>query len=205
MLLRKQQRMEQILLSLDKLGFATRHQLQQIHNLGTGRNALEVLKRMGDYLHVKRHAPRNNVNVYYLNQKGRDLIGSEKERKYTLEIEHFLMRNDMYIHYGCPDDFQIERDVAFQSGLTQKIIRPDARFTKDGVIHFLEVDRTQNMTANKKKIATYAELSPLIAIQYKKCPIIIFYTSIAARKDTIEKLCRAAKLNVDVKVPQEIN
>ncbi|WP_018664636.1 replication-relaxation family protein [Heyndrickxia acidiproducens] len=196
--------MEQILLSLDKLGFATRTQLQQIHDLGSTRNALDVLKRMGEYLQVKRHAPRNNVNVYYLNQKGRELIGSEKERKYSLETEHFLMRNDMYIYYGFPDDFQIERDVAFQSGLAKKVIRPDARFSKDGTIYFLEVDRTQNMTTNKKKIATYAELSPLITIQYKKCPIIIFYTSIAARKDTIEKLCRAAKLNVEVKTPQEI-
>ncbi len=201
---KKRIRQEQILSSLDKLGFATRSQLQQIHKLGTDRNALTVLSNMGEYLHVKRHAERNNENVYYLNQKGRELIGSEKERKYKNDVEHYLLRNDMYIHYNFPNDFTIEREIAFKSGLTQKIIRPDATFQKDNVYHFLEVDRTQSMIENKKKIALYAELSPLISTQFEHTPILIFYTIISSRKKVIEDLCIKSRLKIEVKTLEEI-
>jgi hypothetical protein len=164
-----------------------------------------VLNSLHEFLHIKRHAERFNENVYYLNQKGRELIGSEKERKYSLEVEHFLLRNDLYIHFGCPKDFEIERDIAFASGLKQKIIRPDARFTRDGIHYLAEIDRTQNMVENKKKIAQYAELSPLIKEQFHHPPKLIFYTITPTRKQSLAALCEEKKIQFQVITKQDIS
>jgi hypothetical protein len=142
--------------------------------------------------------------VYFLNQKGRELIGSLRERKYSLEVEHYLLRNDMYIHFGCPEDFKIEQEIVFKSGLTQRMIRPDAVFTLKGVYHLLEVDRTQNMTENKKKINLYAELSPLISLQYRHLPSLIFYTLTPTRKKSISARCKENGIHFNVIAKEDI-
>lgn len=187
---KKIKRQEKILLSLDKMGFATRSQIQQVHDLGTDRNAIRVLKEMGDYVHIK----RVSENIYYLNQLGREVIGSEKEVKWNNQIDHHLLRNDMYIHFGCPDDWKNEQiiDFKYKSGLVIKemTIVPDATFSKDGVFHFLEVDRTQSMSENKKKIKQYQLLSPAIEEQFQTKPILVFYTTTDHRKEILAKECQ---------------
>ncbi|MED4716310.1 replication-relaxation family protein [Bacillus badius] len=197
-LVRKRERQERILLSLDRLGFATREQLQQVHALGQKRNALKILQGMSEWLNVRRHPERDCANVYYLNKEGCRMIGSETERKYTSEVEHYLMRNDVYIHFNCPDDFVVEREVAFRVGHAEKIIKPDARFSYDDKICFLEVDRTQSMAANKKKIERYAELSPLFQEQFAYPPVIIFYTLTESRRERLYSLAEEHGVKVMV-------
>jgi hypothetical protein len=200
----KRARQEQILLSLDKLGMATRSQLQRIHHLGKERNTLYVLNEMKEYLNIKRHPARNGENVYYLNQAGRDLIGSEKEVKYNQTAEHSLLRNDMYIHFGNPADFEAEKEIVFTSGLKQKIIRPDALFTLNGIYHLLEIDNTQSMIKNKQKIQLYSELSPLIKTQFNHDPVLIFFVVTASRKRSISDLCKEKKIHFQIISLEEI-
>jgi len=187
------------LLSLEKMGFATRHHLQKLHDLGADRNAIRVLKEMNEYLHIK----RVSENIYYLNQLGREVIGSDKETKWNNQIDHHLLRNDMYIYFGCPDDWENEDSVTFKYKekqdnkiiwKTSKII-PDATFTKEGVHHFLEVDRTQSMTENKKKINQYKLLDWSIQEKYKTKPVLVFYTTTNHRKQILEDVC--SKVGLD--------
>jgi len=189
---KKKSRQEKILLSLDKLVFASREHLQLLHGLGTDRNALKVLNRMKDFLHIKMH---NGKYVYYLNNTGRDLIGSDKDVKWSLAVDHHLLRNDMYLYFNRPQDWRIEEKITFkyQSGLTYKetSIIPDATFTHHKVFHFLEVDRTQSMAENKKKIKQYELLSPAIEKQYKHKPVLVFYTTIESRREILSNYCAA--------------
>lgn len=201
--------------SLETLRFATREQLQKLHNLGSDRNALKVLNQMKEYLHVQTH---NGVNVYYLNKLGRELIGAETEMKWTLQAEHHLLRNDLYIHYNCPDDWQVEEQVTFkvkESAMSyeagklvqpykEMYIIPDATFTVEGKYHLAEVDRTQSMADNKKKIENYALLTPAIYEQYKHMPIIVFYTVTEIRREKLKELCRENKVSCVVYTKEDL-
>lgn len=187
--LRKIMRQEEILQSFEVLRFATREQLQRIHDLKSDRNALKILNQMKDYFHIQVH---NGMNVYYLSKKGRDTIGSEIEMKWSLQVEHYLLRNELYIHFNQPSDWRVEHEIVFKpKGLvtTEKRITADASFTNIGVFHLLEVDRTQSMMENKEKIDLYSELNPLLYERFNQVPVIIFYTTTDFRKKKIEEYC----------------
>lgn len=191
--------------SLEKLKFANREQLQKIHKLGGDRNALKILNEMKEYFMIQNH---NGMNVYYLSKLGRDRIGTENEMKWSLQAEHHLMRNDIYIYFEQPEDWRIEEEILFRYSEGQerkhmKII-PDATFTRNGIYHFLEVDRTQSMIDNKKKIENYAKLSPVLEKQYQKKPVIVFYTLTEVRRNKLKEICQQCGLNCQVFIKEDI-
>ncbi|WP_243299157.1 replication-relaxation family protein [Bacillus litorisediminis] len=184
-------------------------QIQEIHRLGKRPNTLRVLKEMEPYLHKKPFHERNGEHVYYLNSLGRDVIGSTKERKWSAEvIEHYLMRNDFFIYLGCPQTFQIEREIVFKikEGLSyrEENIRCDALYKREGVYHFLEVDRTQSMSENKKKIERYKKASEVIKKKFTQVPVIVFYTASKMRKVNIEKQLQRVGLKYEVYSREDI-
>lgn len=187
-------RQEEILQSFEVLRFATRQQLQKIHDLKSDRNALKILGRMKEYFHVQVF---QGMNVYYLNKEGRALVGIEKDLKWTLQVGHDLMRNDVYVHYKCPKDWRIEHEMGFvpQLSTIEKFIVADATFTFEGRFHILEVDRTQNMVDNRRKIDTYAEFWPLLRAKFGHDPSLIFYTETPVRQESLKKYCTSKKVN----------
>ena len=128
------------------------------------------------------------------------MIGSEREVKWSPFMEHHLLRNQVYIHYAHPKDWVIEKKTFFKPavGSTEKYITPDARFTRNGVTHYLEVDRTQSMSQNKLKIEEYKEISPLIEISEGHKPVIVWFTARNSRVDKLKKWCKEAGLNCEV-------
>jgi hypothetical protein len=143
-------------------------------------------------------------NVYYLNKKGRDYIGSDNEVSYSLQIDHHLMRNDLYIHFKCPKGWQIERKISFGVIGKEHFIVPDACFSKDGVWNFIEIDRVQKMVKNQEKIKYYSELSPIMEAHYKYKPVIIFYTARSSRKGKFQELCKEANLNAIIYTQEDL-
>lgn len=202
--LKKILRQEEILQSFDVLKFATREQLQRIHDLKSDRNALKILNQMKEYFHIQVH---NGMNVYYLSKKGRDTIGSDVEMKWSLQADHHLLRNELYIHFNCPSDWRVEHEIVFTPrGLvtTEKRIIADASFTNMGVFNLLEVDRTQSMMENKEKINIYAELSPLLFERFNHNPVIIFYTTSELRKKKLDEYCQAKGLKCRIYTKEDI-
>lgn len=86
--------------ALSKLDCLKRSQLQMILGIPDVRMMNKILYRMSRYLH---HVYLDEY-VYYLNKKGRELVGAEREFKKNSRIEHHLMRNDIYIFYHYPKD-----------------------------------------------------------------------------------------------------
>jgi hypothetical protein len=105
---------------------------------------------MSEYLSSFRH----RENVYYLNKHGRELVRSTKICKKTPQIDHYLMRNSLYIHLGCPAKWQNE--IKMKVGDIH--IVADALFEDKEAIHIVEVDFTQKMLENRKKIEQYREI-----------------------------------------------
>jgi hypothetical protein len=107
----------------------------------------------------------------------------------------------MYLYYNRPSDWKIEHELKINpTGLsnTPKYIRPDAQFTRNGIYHFLEIDRTQSMQENKNKILLYAELDAAIQKQFGHHPIIIFYTLTPLRRDHLKAICKQHHLTCEV-------
>jgi hypothetical protein len=122
-----------------------------------------------------------NEYVYYLNKEGRGLLGSEKVVTKSLQVEHTLMRNDIYIHYGCPKLWQNEYKVPNP----EFIIVPDAIFSVKGTQYFLEVDRLQKMKKNIDKLEKYKRFKDMGLWQKKnmgRFPVVLFYTEKESRK-----------------------
>lgn len=178
-----EKRTEEILLSLDKLGFLSRSQIQQLHNLKSDRNACRVLKNMEPYL----NKVKIRENVYYLNKTGRDMISSQNILNKNMQIEHTIMRNQLYIYFGCPDIWTVEKKAYVNDKF---YLQSDVLFKTD-VWKFAEIDRMQKMIENEKKIKKYAELKETNAMQNanKYFPQLVFVTTTEDRRRKLIKLC----------------
>lgn len=180
---KRQQREEKILSSLDELTYATREQLQIINNLGGDRNAQRILQRMEKEKLI--NAVRYEKKIYYLSNKGKQQIGSNQGELKKSQIIHALMRNDLYIRLGMPKEWYKERQIKWGDN---KLI-PDVTFRKHGEYHFVEIDNRQTMKTNEEKIKKYKELSHVIYQQYNHRPTIIWYSLSEIRKKKLKQLC----------------
>ncbi|GGJ85852.1 hypothetical protein GCM10007063_05370 [Lentibacillus kapialis] len=180
---RKRAREEQILLRLDDLVYATREQLQVINKLAGDRNAQRILSRMEKDKLIG--SIRYDKKVYYLTNGGRRNIGSSEPEPKKSWIAHTVMRNDLYIRLGMPDDWRKEVPVKFND---DKLI-PDAMFKSKGEFHFVEIDNRQAMVRNYKKIEKYKTLSQVIFQNYNHTPTLIWYSSSDVRKQKLRSVC----------------
>jgi hypothetical protein len=179
------QRQENILLSLKKLDFLSRDQLQRIHRLGKVRNANRILQDLSPYLSSYRE---EYSTIYYLNANGRAYVNSDKIRKKTNFVQHVLMRNEFYIHAGFPFDWKNE--IQLSDGEITVIC--DALFKWKDKYHVLEVDRAQNMKDNRKKIENYKGLfkNGVTTEHFGYFPKLVWVTTSELRKRRLIELCK---------------
>jgi hypothetical protein len=174
---------EQILLSLKRLDYLNRSQLQRLHNLGNVRKTNRFLKNMDDYVsHF-----RDGEKVYYLNNEGRVRVDCKKIRKKTPNVRHFLMRNDLYITLGRPTTWKNEMKISIPN--TEISIICDALYMKEKKYHFIEIDNIQKMTNNKTKIEKYRKLADNDVFN------LIWVTTTEYRKKRLETMSEG--LNVE--------
>lgn len=185
-------RQEEILLSLRKLDFLNREQLTRIHRLGSVRNANRILKEMSPYLSSFREDEQSTI--YFLNKEGREYVSCEKVRRKNKFVNHYLMRNDFYIYMGFPHDWQNEIKVS-DGTFT---IDCDCYFNKDGKYQFLEVDSTQKMNINKKKIEQYKGLmrNGELTKHLGYFPKLIWLTTTELRRKQLTELCKGLPYRV---------
>ncbi|MFP5111816.1 replication-relaxation family protein [Bacillaceae bacterium C204] len=178
-------RQEQILLSLKKLDYLDRDQLNRIHRLGTIRNTNRILKQLSLYLSSYRE---DYSTIYYLNKEGREYVTSEKIRKKTNFVNHVLMRNQFYIYAGFPSEWKNEMEL---NDGEYKVIC-DAWFNSNGKYHILEVDYQQTMKENRIKIEKYRGLYKNKGMENKLgyVPPLIWVTTTELRKKKLTELCK---------------
>ncbi|BAM99164.1 hypothetical protein [Bacillus phage PM1] len=192
------ERQERILLSLKQLDFLSRSQLQELHFLGTARNAVRVMSHIDEYVNKYRE---DKDTIYYLNAKGREYVDSNKIRKRTNKVNHILLRNQYYIHLGCPQDWKNEVKYKFPDFT----LIPDAVYSIDGYLHFLEVDITQSMRENRKKVEVYQKAFDTGAFQskYGHFPVLVWLTTTEHRRKHLKEACK--KLPCEIITTLDIN
>lgn len=178
--------MEQILLSLKQLDYLSRSQIQQLHKLGTDRNAQMWLKKMESYL----SSFRDSENIYYLNASGRERIGSQKVRKKTIQARHYLMRNELYLALGQPTSWKNEMKLK----VGDVAIICDAMYQVGNKYHFVEIDHIQKMNQNRLKIERYRKLIGSGA--FKVLPELIWVTTTEHRRHRLKRLCEGINVRV---------
>lgn len=178
--------------------------LQQIHDLKSYRNACRVVNQLKPYVHETFF---EREKVIYLNKEGLELIGSEKEIKKSTQMAHSLLRNEVYIYFGCPYDWQneyaIEANLRPPSNFeihclgvklnNKKKVVCDAVYKRNGYLHLVEIDNTQSMAENKRKIEAYREVLPQVK---ENVPILYFFTTTEIRKRKFEELLRGMRYKV---------
>jgi len=163
---------------LKKLGYVSRSQLQIIHEFTSVRNTQHILKGLAPYVSTF----REGETIYYLNAEGRKVTGDKKVRKKLTTAMHYTMRNYVYIAYGQPKDWKNETRLKYKD----VNIIADALFQMDGSMYVVEVDHTQTMQENQKKIAKYKKLLEYNAL--KSDTFFVWITTTAYRKEALEKL-----------------
>jgi hypothetical protein len=144
---------------------------------------------MSEYLSSFRHVE----NIYYLNKKGRERVKAQKVCKKTSHVNHYLMRNSLYISLGCPVTWKNE--IKLKAGDVQIIA--DALFEEKKIVHIIEVDNTQKMLENKKKIEKYREILKRTGATIK----FHWITTTHNRQKQLLELCHG--LNVNVTLAQD--
>lgn len=187
------EREEAILQTLKRLDLCYRSQLQEIHNLGSNRNASRVLKQMDQWLNCF----QEKEAVYYLNKAGRERVGSTKVISKTSIYAHTLMRNDIYCHYR-PKVWQNEYEIKVQD----VHIISDAVFRIKEKFYLLEVDNQQKMAANKEKLEAYLKFKNTGIWQKNNqglFPTILFYTQSDYRKAQLKEYNPGLPLSIITK------
>lgn len=173
--------MEEILLSLKKCDYLSRDQLQKLHRLGQDRNAQRILAEMNEYLSF---FLEDKKKIYYLNAAGREMVQAEKIRKKTVLVNHYLMRNDLYIILGRPSSWKNEVKIS----INDVSIISDATYIANKIHHFVEIDYKQSMSKNIQKINRYKKLST-----FNPQFALVWVTTTPYRKKKIEELCMGLK------------
>jgi hypothetical protein len=204
-------------MTIDRLGIVKIKHLLSIHDLKSYRNACRVVNQLSEYTHQIYY---EKEKVIYLNKAGRDYIGTEKEVTKSMQIGHYLLRNDAYIHFGCPYDWQNEYALEAEETPSRKVdgiifgdkmkvnnkkkVIADALFTRNGYTHIIEIDNQRDMIDNRKKVSSYAEIIPLVRKNFESTPIIYFFTTTEARKKKLSAWLKEKSIKHEVKLYDEI-
>lgn len=190
---------------------ATIKHLRGIHDLKSYRNACFILKKIEPYVNTTFF---NKEKVYYLNKDGRSLIGSTKEVKRNQNIEHTLLKNDVYLYLNCPIDWQAEVVLEYaveepnaygiiikgMSVLTKNKMVADAMYKRNGYTHIVEIDNTRHMQDNHKKIKSYVD-----CFKSLDTPRLEIFTTTIDRKRKFDKWLLDYKLRGEVFLYNQLN
>lgn len=166
-------------MSLKKFDYLTRSQIQQIHNLQGDRNANRFLNDMEEYLSTFLHGKEK---VYYLNKLGRERVGAEIVRKKTPNIQHFLLRNQLWIALGRPHSWENEIKII----VNDISIVCDAKYLLDKTDIIIEVDISQPMIKNKAKIERYRRIKEMTGNDFR----VFWVTELESRRPKLNELMK---------------
>ncbi len=159
-----------------------------MHSLKSERNTLRVMKQIEPYVSVF----RDGENIYYLNKKGRERTNSDKVRKRTTTVNHYLMRNDLYIYLHGPTTWKNEIRI-ISKGKEKITLVCDAMFQTDHY-NVVEIDHTQTMKKNRTKVKKYRRL--IERNVFKGIPTLYWVTTTEHRKKVLEELCEGLNTKV---------
>ena len=143
----------------------------------------------------------SNENIYYLSKSGAERIGVKPIKK-SIQIDHHLLRNEVWLMLGMPK-WKVEKPIKVEIDGKERQITPDATLITD-TLYCIEIDRKQSMVKNRKKFEGYGILNYLYQAKKGKKIIVKFFTTLRSRKKLIEKLAEEYQVICEVYVIEDI-
>lgn len=141
---------------------------------------------MSQYVGTFRHGLEN---VYYLNKAGRERVQCDVIRKKTPNIQHYLLRNQMWMALKYPRTW--ENEIKIKVGDVSIVC--DAKYVLKGGVHvFVEVDVSQPMATNQKKIEKYKKMQELTGQPFH----LLWITELESRREKLKSMCEGLNANV---------
>ncbi len=167
-----------------------------VHDMGGIRNANRIMSDLALYVNKTTYGKEY---VYYLNKEGHAMFGDDGKVVSQGKLAHALLRNEAWLHLYCPDDWQIETEMLYTRNGERKRIIPDVKFRdEEGILHAVEIDRSQKMKVNEDKLKKYEEFTFIYKKKYGKVPVIHFFTVTSYREKKLEQM--ATKYDVFAKI-----
>lgn len=167
--------------------------MQIAEDLGGERNAQRILRRMERDRSIA--CTRRECKVYYLSNRGKERIGSNQSKLGRNKIRHTLLRNDLYIKLGMPDNWETEVPINIGG---ETILIADAMYEKDGRYIFVEIDNVQTMRTNYDKIKRYKELSTTFFKQRGQHLSLAWYSLSDVRKKKLRAACEKSQIKYEI-------
>lgn len=130
---------------------------------------------------------RDGEKIYYLNKEGRERVNCNKVRKKVAQVQHYLMRNELYLHLGQPVTWKNEMRVGYKD---LAFVVTDALFQRNNVYHVVEIDHLQKMSKNRIKIEKYQKIRQRLSFK------MIWVTTTDYRRKQLEKLCEGLDVQI---------
>lgn len=188
-----------ILTKLSDLEILTRSQIQSLFNIPGVRNANYIMQSLKEYT----RSVFVGENAYYLNKRGRLLVGAKKQFRVSDQLTHKLMRNDAYIYFR-PTDWRAEMEI----GRGNISVIPDAFFFSGSSYKFLEVDNEQRWHVNKRKFEEYRQLKDANLFQrdkrFRKFPTLVWIVKYDSRIPKLKELAKESKIACKVYSHKEV-
>lgn len=162
---------------MKEFDFLTRSQIQQLHDLKGKRNANRFLKDIEEYVNTFRHGLDY---VYYLNKSGMQRVDDNKLRKKTYSIHHTLMRNQLRIALKNPSTWVNEVKMSYNN----VSVISDAKYIANNIPILVEVDASQTMVINRKKIEKYKKIKEMSGLAFN----LIWVTELESRRNKLQEL-----------------
>lgn len=133
---------------------------------------------MSEYLGSFRHEIQK---VYHLNKSGRERVKCDVVRTKTTNIQHYLLRNQLWIYLRKPHSWKNEMKIKVKN----VSIVADAMFhvTKE-VMAFVEVDVSQPMKVNRVKMDKYRRIKEMTGNEFN----VVWVTELESRRIKLKEL-----------------
>lgn len=120
-----------------------------------------------------------------MSAKGRKEIGSSKIKRKTMHVQHTIVRNEAFL-WLQPEQWREEYTIKWDDNT----IITDALYKLSGRYGFLEIDLTQSMSQNEKKIDMYKRLQASGRWQAKHGPFpeVLYVTISEYRKEKLSRM-----------------
>lgn len=93
-------------------------------------------------------------------KEGHAKFGDDGKVVSSGKLAHALQRNESWLRLLCPDDWQVETEIRFRKNGEKKKIIPYVKCRdEEGVLHAIEVNRSQKMKMNEEKLKKYEEFT----------------------------------------------
>lgn len=132
-------------------------------------NGIDFSRISEKYISATTSVGKSQILMRDYTKEGYAMFGDDGKVVSRGKLAHALLRNESWLRLFCPDDWQVETEIRFRKNGEKKKIIPDVKCRdEEGVLHAIEVNRSQKMKMNEEKLKKYEEFTQIYRYKFQK-------------------------------------